>query len=122
MPNQPAPTGYDRKPALRKHLMTPGSPRTHRSDPMSLSTVQRWVLSTLAATTIAHMSAGLVVAAIYIDESRLDSRIGLLAIAGAFGVAAVIAALVIHKHRLLTPWLLLGAVPPLVGAYIMFWS
>ena len=120
MPNEPAPTAYDRKPAVRKHLMTPGAP-ARRKDPMSLSGVQRWVLSTLAATTILHMSFGLVVAAVFIDESRTDSRIGLLAIAGAFGIAAVVAALVIHKHKLVTPWLLLGVLPSLIGAYFMSW-
>lgn len=79
------------------------------------------MLSTLAAVTIAHMSAGLVVAAVFMEESRLDSRIGLLVIAGAFGVIAVGAALVIHKQRVLSPWLLLGFLPTAVGGYLTFW-
>lgn len=107
------------QPAVRKHLMTPGSPRPQRRDPMSLGRVQRWVLSTLAAITILHMSAGLVVGAVFSD--RQSSQIGLLIIGGAFGLLAVIAALVIHRHRLVTPWLLLGLVPSLVGAYFI-WS
>lgn len=101
--------------------MTPGSPRPRNQDPMSLGRVQRLVLSTLAAVTIVHMSAGLVVAAVFMEESRLDSRIGLLVIAGAFGVIAVVAALVIHKKRLLSPLLLLGLLPTAVGAYLTFW-
>ena len=36
-------------------------------------------------------------------------------IAGAFGVLAVAAGLAIHKRPLLTPWLLLGLLPALVG-------
>jgi len=114
-------SGNSRPP--QKHLMTPGSPRPQqRQEPMSLGTVQRWVLSTLAATTIAHLAAGLVVAAVFVDETRLDSQIGLLVIAGAFGVIAVLSVLVIHQHRLVSPWLLLGLLPTLVGAYFIFWS
>jgi hypothetical protein len=106
------------RPAVRKHLMTPGQQRPQRPDAMSLGTVQKWVLSSLAALTIMHMSAGLVVAAAFSD--RLDSKIGLLVIAAAFGVIAIIAALLIHQHRLFSPWLLLGLVPSLVGVYFVF--
>ncbi len=105
-------------PRVRKHLMTPGQPRPQNREPMSLSRVQRWVLSTLAATTILHLSAGLVVAAAF--SERLDARIGLLVIAGAFGVLAVLAALLVHQQRPLSPWLLLGALPTVVGAWIVF--
>lgn len=100
--------------------MTPGRPRPQRRDPMDINRVQKWVLSTLAAITIGHMAAGLVVAAAFTDESRLDARIGLLVIAGAFGVIAVLAALVIHKQRLLSPWLLLGLLPTVIGVYVVF--
>jgi len=85
---------------------------------MSLGTVQRWVLSTLVAITILHLSMGLVVAAAFSD--RLDAQIGLLVIGAAFGVVAIIAALLIHQHRLLSPWLLLGLAPSIVGAYFIF--
>ena len=85
---------------------------------MSLGRVQRWVLSTLAAITILHMTAGLVIAAVYSD--RVSSQIGLLAIGAAFGVMAIVAALVIHRHRLVTPWLLLSVIPSLIGAYIIW--
>lgn len=101
--------------------MTPGSPRPQNRDSMSLGQVQKWVLSTLAVVTIGHLAAGLVVAAVFIDESRLDSRIGLLVIAGLFGVIAVLTARVIHQKRLLSPWLLLGFLPTVVGAYLAFW-
>ncbi|HET6626627.1 MAG TPA: hypothetical protein VFG63_09570 [Nocardioidaceae bacterium] len=110
-----------RPPVRQKHLMTPGSPRVRNAEPMSLSQVQRWVLSTLAVITIEHLAAGLVIAAIFMPEDRLDSRIGLLAIAGAFGVIAVVTALVIHQKRVLSPWLLLGLLPTVVGAWLVFW-
>jgi hypothetical protein len=103
---------------VRKHLMDPHNPRPQNREPMSLGRVQKWVLSTLAATTILHLSAGLVVAAIFAE--RLDAQIGLLVIGGAFGVIAILAALIIHQHRLLSPWLLLGLVPSVVGAVVLF--
>jgi hypothetical protein len=85
---------------------------------MSLSSVQRWVMSTLVATTILHLAAGVVVAAYFSD--RVDSQIGLLVISAAFGLIAIEAALLIHRHRPVSSWLLLGLVPALVGAYIIF--
>jgi hypothetical protein len=105
-------------PAVRKHLMDPNNPRPQNREPMSLGRVQKWVLSTLAATTIMHLAAGLVVAAIF--SERLDAQIGLLAIGAAFGVIAILAALIIHQHKLLSPWLLLGLAPSLVGALVIF--
>jgi hypothetical protein len=106
------------RPAVRKHLMTPGQPRVQRREPMSIGTVQKWVLSTLAAITILHMSVGLVIAAVV--SARIDAQIGLLVIAGAFGVLAIVAALLIHKRRPVSPWPLLGLLPSLVGAYLLF--
>jgi len=35
-------------------------------------------------------------------------------------VIAILAALIIHQHRLVSPWLLLGLVPSAVGALILF--
>lgn len=88
---------------------------------MTLTQVQRWVMSVLAVTTIFHMSAGLVVAAFYIDASRTGAQIGLLVIAGLFGVLAVFTGLAIHGRAAVSWWLLLGWVPSLVGAWLMFW-
>jgi hypothetical protein len=110
--------GQPNPPKVRKHLMTPGQTRPQRPEPMSLGRVQRWVLSVLAATTIMHLSAGLVLAAVFSDKE--SSRIGLLVIAGAFGLLAIAAARLIHKRNPLSAWLLLGLVPAGVGAYFVF--
>ncbi len=107
-----------KRPVVQKHLMTPGQPRAHRPEPMSLGSVQKWVMSILASTTIMHLAGGLVLAAVFSD--RVSSQIGLLAISAAFGIIAMLAALLIHQHRLLSPWLLLGLVPPVVGALVIF--
>ena len=110
--------GQSGPPAVRKHLMTPGQPRPPQRDSMSLGSVQKWVMSTLVATTILHLAAGVVVAAYFSDE--VVSQVGLLVISALFGLIAFEAALLIHKHRPVSLWLLPGLVPALVGAYLIF--
>jgi len=85
---------------------------------MSLGRVQRWVLSTLAATTILHLSIGLVVAAVFAE--RTDAQVGLLVIGAAFGVVAMVTAFVIHQRRPVSPWLLLGLLPSVAGAWSLW--
>ena len=111
-------SGQSGPPAVRKHLMTPGQPRPQQRYNTSLTSVQRWVMSTLVATTILHLSVGVVVAAYFSD--RLDSQIGLLVISALFGLIAFGAALLIHKRSPLSLWLLPGLLPALVGAYLIF--
>ena len=110
--------GQSGPPAVRKHLMIPGQPRPPQRDSMSLGSVQKWVMSTLVATTILHLAAGVVVAAYFSDE--VVSQVGLLVISALFGLIAFEAALLIHKHRPVSLWLLPGLVPALVGAYLIF--
>lgn len=102
--------------------MTPeqmtGQPRPASRDTMSVGTVQKWVLSALAATTIMHLSGGLVLAAAQLDTT--GKQIAMLVIATAFGVIAMAAALLIHKTRLLNPLLLIGLLPTLIGVYFIF--
>ncbi|MET0998040.1 MAG: hypothetical protein ABWX73_04925 [Marmoricola sp.] len=115
-PDAPAPV---RRP---RHLLDPEdlhrSHRSSQSSQESLTSVQRWVMSVLAVTTIMHLSAGLVVAAIFMDESRLDARIGLNVIAAIIGVLAVAIGRVIHGKSALSTWLLIGLVPGIVGLWV----
>ena len=111
----------DPKPvARRRHLMDPDNPRPAPSGSMSLSQVQKWVMSVLVVTTLLHLVVGLVAAAAVVDDDRLDAEIGLLIIAGAFGVLGIAAALAIHQKPLLSPWLLLGLIPAALGTYFVF--
>ena len=87
---------------------------------MSLTQVQRWVMSSLAVVTILHLSATFVFAALMAHPGKLDARIGLNIIAGVVGVIAVAAFRAIHGKRLLTPWLLLGPVPGALGSWLTF--
>ena len=104
--------------------MDPDNPRREvrkpsDSGPMHLEPVQKWVLSALAFTTIIHMAGGLVIAAMYVDDSRTDAQIGLNILAAAFGVIAVAVARAIHQRKLVSPWLLLGLVPGIVGLFLV---
>ena len=111
----------DPKPvARRRHLMDPDNPRPAPSGSMSLSQVQKWVMSVLVVTTLLHLVVGLVAAAAVVGDDRLDAEIGLLLIAGAFGVLGIAAALAIHQKPLLSPWLLLGLIPAALGSYFVF--
>ena len=75
-------------------------------------------MSTLAVSTLLHMAVGLVLAAHYVDEQT--SKVGLLVIAGAFGVISMASGLLIHRRSLVHPMMLIGLLPPLVGAWWIF--
>ncbi|QBX56125.1 hypothetical protein EXE58_12055 [Nocardioides seonyuensis] len=109
-------------PRRARHLMDPDAPRPARDqarEDRSLSRVQRWVMSVLAVTTIGHLAGGIVLAALTIDDPQPGARVGLCVIAGAFGVLAVVVGLAIHGRRLLSPWLLVGLLPTVVGLLLL---
>lgn len=83
---------------------------------MSLSSVQRWVMSTLAVTTVLHLVIGIIIAAAFLDTTRPGAQEGLLVIAGVMGVLGVAAGFLIHQRSPVTPWVLLGVVPAVLGA------
>jgi hypothetical protein len=109
-------------PRPRKHLMTPGVPRPQRASSMSTATVQKWVLTVLGVVTVGHLSAGMVVAALAVPADRPVPRIGLLVIGGLIGLIAAGGVRAIHRLRIPSPWLAVGLVPALVGAYLGFWA
>ncbi len=108
----------------RRHLLDPadlrGSHQRSIGTAKALTSVQRWVMSVLVVTTIMHFSAGIALAAILMDEDRVDARVALNLLAAVTGVVAVAAGLAIHGKRPLSPWLLLGLVPGVVGAALTF--
>ena len=101
------------KPVKRpRHLMDPDNPVRPVND-ASLTHTQRWVMSVLVVFTILHLVAGVVIAAVMVDQR--SAQIGLSIIAGLFGVCAVVAGQLIHRHDPRNAWLLLGAIPTIVG-------
>jgi hypothetical protein len=109
------------EPKRARHLMDPAHPRKPATaeDLARLARVQRWVLSILVTTTLLHLSVGLVIFSAYIDEDRPDAIIGLNVLAAAFGVMAFACGFAIHRRTLLSPWLLLGVLPGVVGLLLV---
>ncbi len=85
---------------------------------MGITQVQQWILSVLAFTVIEHFAAGLAFAGILSDDQ--DARVGLNVLAGVTGVVAVAAFRALHGKSILSPWLLLGPLPGVIGAWITF--
>ena len=108
-------------PRRAKHLIDPSAPRQRASaeDIARLERVQRTVMSVLVGTTIFHLSIGLVIAAVVIDDSQRVAQVGLCLLGGAFGVVAVAAAFAIHRRPPVSPWLLVGLVPTVVGLLVV---
>lgn len=106
----------------RGHLLDLNAPRQVIKDPekdaRDLARVQKWVMSVLAVTTILHLVGGLTIAAVTLD-GPVSSRVGLAVIAGIFGAIAVAAGRGIHGKPVLSPWLLLGVVPTLIGLWFV---
>ena len=111
------------RPQQRKarHLIDFDAPRPRTDSAAAekrLSTVQKWVLSTLAATTILHLAVGIVIAAFFLDRGRTEQLL-LCAIAAAFGVLAIAVARAIHQVTIPSLWLLTGTLPAVVGAVLI---
>jgi hypothetical protein len=100
--------------------MDPANPQRTVND-HSLTRVQRWIMSVLAVTTILHLSAGLIVAAVFVDDN-LTAAVGLCLIAGAFAVIATGVGLAIHGRNVVSPWLVLGVIPALIGLALVRWT
>lgn len=109
-------------PVRRRHLMDPANPRKPqpRGNGMPITQVQKWVMSVLLTTTVFHLAAGIVVAAYFLADHRTGAQIGLLVIAGMFGMIAMAIGFIIHQRKLPNLWLLLGWVPSVVGAFLIF--
>lgn len=104
--------------------MDPTAPRK-APDPKDLERlhrVQRRVISVLIITTVLHLTAGFVLFARYdVDPARTDAKVVLCLVGAAFLVGGIAATLVVNGRRWLSPWLLLGVVPAVVGIWWTCW-
>lgn len=102
----------------RRHLIDPQNPPP-RTPARETTKVQQWVMSALVVTTILHLAVGLTIATLFIADDQRPAQIGLNVISGAFGVIAIAAGFLIHRRSPLTPWLLLGLLPGVVGVVLV---
>lgn len=109
-----------------RHLIDPSNPRPRptgeerRVEQARLNRVREWVTSALAVTTVFHLSVGLSIAAIFMDDDKVAAKIGLNVIGAILLVAGIGGARAIHHKRPLSTWLLLGVVPACIGLYLSF--
>ncbi len=107
-----------------RHLLDPedvrGSHQRSQGTAESLSRVQRWVMSVLVVTTLAHFAGGVALVAVFTDDVHLGARIGLNVVAAVIGCLAVAAGLMIHTSSPRSWWLLLGLLPGVIGACFTF--
>jgi hypothetical protein len=84
---------------------------------MQVERVQKWVMSTLLTTVMFIFAFGLSLLGQHLPDNP-GADVGLVVIGAAIGITAILAVRVINERRLLTPWLLLGVVPALLGWYV----
>lgn len=115
------PSAIQRPAKRRSHLIDPSAPRP-KYDPLAeqkLQRVQQWIMSSLAVTTILHLTVGFILGAVILEDPAPGARVGLNIIAGVFGVIAVAAFRAIHRKRLLSWWLLVGFTPAFLGLWLI---
>ncbi len=84
---------------------------------MQVERVQRWVMSALLLTTATIFASGLTVLSGTVE--RAGAEPGLLTIAAVVGLLAMAGVRLINEKSVLTPWLLLGLLPAVVGWYFV---
>lgn len=80
---------------------------------MEIERVQRWVMSGMLVTVMFIFAGGL--ALLSATSAQDGARPGLLVMAVIVGLVGVAGVRVIHAKSLLTPWLLTGLAPALLG-------
>jgi len=86
---------------------------------MSVTRVQQWVVSSLVVTTVFHLAVGLMLAGVFLEAERPGAREGLVVIAGLFMTLSLAAARLIHQRPPLSPLLVLGMLPTVVGLWLL---
>ena len=108
-----------------KHLLDLNNPpraRQAQRPSMSLTRVQQWVASTVIL--IVGMGIAIPLAGIspFIEEGQgaPGAAVGLWVMSVVWGLATMVGVLVVLRHRLLSPWLLVGIIPAVSVLPLMF--
>ena len=80
---------------------------------MSLTRVQQWVASSIIFVVGMGIAIPLAAVSPFIEEGEgaPGAAVGLWVMSVIWGVATVVGILVVHRHRVLSPLLLLGVLP-----------
>jgi hypothetical protein len=89
---------------------------TQRS-PMSITRVQQWVASSVIFMVGMGIAGPMAAVSQFMEDGRgaPGAAVGLWIMSALWGVATAAAILIVHQHRLLSAWLLLGLVPAAVA-------
>lgn len=80
---------------------------------MNVKQVQRWVITALVITTAIHFVGGLLLMASHLGTP--DAFWVLTIISGIVMTLSVAGSLILHQKKILSPWLLVGAIPLVIS-------
>lgn len=87
---------------------------------MKIERVQRWVMSSLLLLVGCMLSLGMVLAALLvIEDNRTGSKIGLLILSSVVASITITGVRLLNQRTPLTPWLVLGLAPVVVGSILL---
>jgi hypothetical protein len=83
--------------------------------------VQRWVASSLTLTVAYVWAGGMVILALSsgFDQTRESAQMMIFIMAGIIGLGAIVGVRLINELSWMTPWLLVGLLPTVVGFWVL---
>jgi hypothetical protein len=87
---------------------------------MKIETVQRWVAAVILIHVGGSPAVALAAYSPHLESTKHSSGVGLWVMSGVIGLATTAGVLLIHQRSLLSPWLILGALPMIISAFYVF--
>jgi membrane glycosyltransferase len=107
----------------RRHLMDPNAPR-QKKDPEAvkkLETTQRRVVSAVVMTIVLHLTAALIISAVFdVAGDKAFTKVALVVIGALFWNVGIGAVLALNKKAPLSLWHLTSLVPLAIGLWLAF--
>jgi hypothetical protein len=87
---------------------------------MKIETVQRWVFAVILIHIGGSPTLALAAYSPHLENTKHSSGVGLWVMSGVVGLVTTAGVLLIHQRSLLSPWLLVGALPMAISAFYVF--
>ena len=87
---------------------------------MKIETVQRWVAAVILIHVGGSPAVALAAYSPHLENTKHSSGVGLWVMSGVIGLATTAGVLLIHQRSLLSPCLVLGALPMIISAFYVF--